>query len=295
MEKSIEKSLLLTISDDHTASTNLRFIDHFFGSTCAFRYTLFYVAPRTFVSSYDPKTPPESAILHELDSRKKLKGDSYLETAREWLSSHMCDPDKVIKKVVHTRLGPISEIIHEGHQGLYDAVVLGSRGLSWFTELVEDSVSHQILWRQIDFPLWICREHDFSARHNVLLCIGDAGPSIRMADHVGFMLSGMDRHKVTLFHIDNGKTSADEVERIFFKAEEALRLNQFDDNLIERKVVKSRSTADAIIKESVDKDYAVVAVGRQAGAPSAMDKLFPGSVSTSLLRKITNSALWVSK
>ncbi|WP_051261888.1 universal stress protein [Desulfovibrio inopinatus] len=294
MEKPIEKSLLLTISDDHTASSNLRFIDHFFGSPCEFHFTLFYVAPRSSVSGYDPLDPGAATLL-ELDKRKRSKGHEYLEIARSWLASHMCDPSRVKKKLIHTSMGPVPEIIHEGHQGMYDAVVLGRRGLGWFTELVEDSVSHQILWRQIDFPIWICREHEFSARKNVLLCLGDAGPSIRMADHVGFMLSGMDRHRVTLFHVDNGKMSPDEAERVFEEARGALLSNHIDESLIDRKVVKAKSAADTILKESVDNDYAVVAVGRQAGAPSAMDKLFPGSVSTSLLRKITRSALWVSK
>ena len=64
-------------------------------------------------------------------------------------------------------------IVRESEEGLYDAAVLGRRGLSWFEEMVSDSVSHRILWEELTFP--ICVITSYSIHYTKLYEIAASG------------------------------------------------------------------------------------------------------------------------
>lgn len=292
----MEKHFLMAVSGDRSASYNLRFVKNFFSDLCDISLTLFYVAPRPPNWDFDVVLQPEQAALAEFEAVRKAREHEALQKAWEWITYRACDPEKVHRKVVHSMAGTVHEIIHEAKKGLYDAVIMGRRGLSWFEELVEDSVSHQILWKDIDFPIWICRRPDGKERSGVLLCVDETAPARRVADHVGFILGEKERHKVTLFHVGQDSISmTPKVRRILDDAREALTYNNFPEELIEIKIVKAPDVADAIVREAHDGDYAAVACGRTLDHPTAMGALIPTSVTTKLLRKLTDCALWISK
>lgn len=292
----MEKHFLMAVSGDRTASYNLRFVKSFFTEFCDIRLTLFYVAPRPPTWDFDVVLQPEQAALAELEELRKAHEHEALEKAYEWITYRACDPGKVQKKAVHSQVGTVHEIIFEAQKGMYDAVIMGRRGLSWFEELVQDSVSHQILWKDIDFPIWICRRPDDKERNNVLLCVDESAPARRVADHVGFILGEKERHKVTLFHVKPDNTSVTpEVQRILDDAREALSYNKFPEEMVEVKIVQAPDVADAIVHEAQSGSYAVVACGRTLDHPTAMGTLIPTSVTTKLLRKLTDCCLWISK
>ncbi len=292
----MEKHLLLAVSGDRAASYNLRFVKNFFTQFCDLRITLLYVAPRPASWTFDETREPEQAALAEMEEAKKAHSHEALEKAWEWLTYRACDPDKVSKKVVHSTLGTVHEIIHEAHRGLYDAVVLGRRGLSWFEELVQDSVSHKILWNDLTFPIWICRRPDEQERRNVLLCVDSSMPAMRVADHVGFILGEKEPHTVTLFHVrPMGVQLSPQVEEMIIGAEKALLDNGFPEKRIEIRIVEGRDVAETIVQEAHSKNYAVVATGRTIDHPSAIGTLVPTSVTTKLLRSLTRCSLWISK
>lgn len=296
----MEKHFLLAVSGDRTASYNLRFIKSFFKTYDDIRVTLLYVAPRP--SSWEPAevVTPGPQALAELEAAKKAHGNEALDKAYDWITYHALPPERVDKKIVYSTLGTVGEIIAEAQKGLYDAVVLGRRGLSWFEELIADSVSHRILWKDIDFPIWICGRPSSPTEDDdlcgVLLCVDESAPAKRVADHVGFILAGRERHKVTLFHVkpDNVRITP-KVQRILDDAGAALLDNGFHEKGIEIKIVEGKDVAQAIVDEAHGHGYAAVACGRTANEPSAMGALLPTSVTTKLLRKLTHSALWISK
>jgi nucleotide-binding universal stress UspA family protein len=290
--ESFQKKLLLTISDDRSGSYNLRFVRDFFDNFCDMEITLFCVTPRRLDWEVDANLMPESSALAEIDAMKRSHCNDYLDTAFEWITRRACDPDKVTKKNAYSQHGTVGEIIKEATDGHYDATVLGRRGLSWFEELVEDSVSHQIMWERIDFPIWICRQPPDLPRTNVLLAIDGNRPSLRIADHVGFMLADQSRHDVTIFLCEGKGVDS---EAALAAATEALKVNELPAERIKTKVVKSSDPAGAILKEADRGKYAVVATGRHMGRETGLDRMFPSSVSTQLLRKLKDATLWVSR
>lgn len=291
----MEKHLLLTISNDQETSFNLRFIRHFFEKLCDVRLTLFYVAPRAPEWQLDSKDlSPNRQAVAQIDKIKDTAGKRALENAKKWIVAEGCDLAKVHTKVVYSKHGTVNDIIKEAHDGMYDACVLGRRGVSWFGELIENSVSHRILWKEIDFPVWICRRPETGLTRNVLLCVDETESSLRMADHVGFMLEGMRRHKVTMFHVRTPKDTSDSTA-LFAQARALLTGAGMDEDLIEEEVVESKNPVEAILEKGKKGHYTAVATGRAAGEPGTMERLFPGSVSTGLLRGIDDFALWISK
>lgn len=287
----MEKHLLVTVGSTGATSDSLRFVHGFFGNKCALRLTLFYVAPRASAIGA-AADGPEAALLAAVESAKKTESHKVVEESKKWLTSHGCSLDMVEAKVIRSRAGTVREIIQEGVLGKYDAVVVGRRGLSWMAEMVEESVSHRLMWEQLDFPLWLCRRTPAEVKPNVLLCLDGSDACYRMADHVGFMLADQPAHRVTLLSVaDKGGSK---VEEIFAEAKRILIDNGFPTDRLDTRV-KRGNVVEQILKTTERGHYGVVAVGRKAGPPSTKERLFPGSVSTRLLGALERTALWVSK
>ena len=296
MSANLAKNLLLTVSDTQNSWTSVRFVRKFFTNFCNLELTLLYVAPRPPSWDFDEVLNPEQAELREIQMHKRQAGNRALEDAHRWLVYHACDSDKIKQKVVPARKGTLMEIINEAQSGVYDAVALGRRGIGWFSEIVEDSISHKILWHEIDFPIWVVRSPEPAVRKNVLLSVFGSEPCRRIADHVGYILQDEPAHKVTLFHVrKDGPTLTDEAERAIELSRAELVKNGFPDELIEVKVVKNKKVDEAILREAEAEKYAVVAVGRTKGQPTGMGRIFPKAVSSLLLRKLEKSALWISR
>lgn len=294
----MEKHLLLTVSDGPSASYTLRFVRSMLSDFCNIRLTLLYVAPRAPQWNLDnPEMQPSSSVVAEIESIKKSKGSQTLEAAREWLEGVAgCRSGKVDTKVLHSGKGAVREIIDEAHDGLYDAAVLGSRAYTWFETMFEDSVAHGILWRNVDFPIWICRRPSAIPRRNVLLCTDGSAPCLRMADHVGYMLKDQPDHKVTLFHAAEKSLVGDEsTHAMFQETQQAMLETGFPEERIEYKVVHSANIAKAILEENRQAHYAAIALGKRGTRPAKLEAFFPSSLSIKLLRQCDDAALWISK
>jgi len=294
--KPLEKHLLVTISEDVNALFGLRFVFSFFSRTDLARLTLFYVSPRPvqgreFQESLSPYCQPGQEGTTGQACRQPPPA---LAAARDWLLDMGFPADRVELKSSPAKLGTVKDIAAEAERGLYDAVVLGRRGLSWFDEIFDDSITHRLLWESITFPLWVCRN---PARHrsNVLLCVDGSEQAMRVADHVGFILRDEAEHSVTIFHNRaQGLPEGERVEEIMARTGEVLARNGIGEERIDYLVKSSKDAAGLILKEADKGQYAAVAVGRSADRPGTLANIF-GSTSLTLLRKLEGAALWISK
>jgi nucleotide-binding universal stress UspA family protein len=291
----LDKHFLLTISDDRSASHNLRFASGFFGDKERIRLTLFYVSPSVPVTHPDAHDVLKQTALEEMTSAELHKGRAWLDEARQWALARGFPEDNVAVKAAPERFGTVRDIVTEGHKGLYDAVIVGRRGLSWFEEYLTRSVSKAILWQRVDFPLWVCRMPE-SWRRDVLLCVDGSGECLRMADHVGFVLADAPDHRVTVFHVRRKGVDAEE---IIESVRAAILEHGVAEERIRVKVVGEGDAAAAILEEAHDnggKGYAAVAVGRRQHAPAGpLGQVFMGSVSLKLQDKAEGFSLWISR
>lgn len=294
----MQKELLLAISDDHAGSFNLRYLKEVFLNFCDLKLTLFYVAPR--LSAWDMRdnglTPSDDG-LEALLNHKKARGEQALAKARRWIEDIAgCSGDNVSTKVVHSRKGTAAELVEEARAGLYDAMLLGRKGFTWFEEVFANSVSHAMLWQDIDFPIWICKRPPENPRHDVLLCMDGSPSSLRIVDHAGYMLAEEEKHTFTLFHVATQGYGTARSSRIFDEGLAILAENGVEEERIELKMVKGKSQLKAIIKEANEGNYSAVGVGRHdKDGPTRMENIFPSSVCVNLLRQLESTALWISK
>lgn len=294
----MQKELLLAIGDDRAASYNLRFLKEVFHNFCDLKLTLFYVAPRRATwHMHEKDLVPRGDDFHEFMEHKKSKGEKALDEARRWIADIAgCSGDNVCTKVIHSKKGTARELIDEARSGLYDALLLGRNGFSWFESLFENSVCHELLWRDIDFPLWICRQPQASPRHDVLLCIDGSPASLRMVDHAGYMLADQPKHTFTLFHVANNGFDSAHASHVFDQGLTLLEENNIDEERIKLKTVTNGSTVKATVQETIEGNYSAVGVGkRSTGEPSRIEEIFPSSLTVQLLRQLTEATVWVSK
>jgi nucleotide-binding universal stress UspA family protein len=286
----MDRHLLLAVSEDKSALHGLRFVSAFMDNRQGLRLTLFYTAPRPLADQERFAAYEEKQEAARQRQRSEAQGRKALAQARQRLLGMGFAEEQVETKFVFRRHSKIMDIILESAQGLYDAVVLGRRGLSWLEATVEDSVTTGLLQQEgLGFPIWICRKPD-PERRNVLLCVDGSEASYRMVDHAAFML-GPQEHRITAFAVRKAPAPGRD-ENMREHCLQILAENGFPEERFAVKSVVASKPDRAILEEAHAGRYAVVGVGRTGMGRGMFKSMFMGSVSTTLLKELTGASLW---
>ena len=283
----MERHLLITVSEKHDNLFGVRFVGEFFTQKETLQITLLYLTPK-------PPGRFEVDRETELQSKKsEAKGRKALNEVKGELLKLGFMEEQLFTRLRARRLSKVSEIIQEGSERKYDAVVLGRRGLSWLEHAFDESVTQTLFEQQWDFPIWLCRKPD-SERKDVLACVDGSDASHRMLDHVGFVLGQARDQKVTLLAVSRkGNVGDRAVEDILVKS----RANLVDDGIsperIHSKVIREANPGKAILSEAGVKRFSAVAVGRTGTGMGLLKKVFVGSVSRKLFRELEGASLWL--
>lgn len=287
-----ERHLLITVSEDETYLHGLRFVGNFVQHHETLKVTLFYVAP----------LPPKAYDKHEFQSVEhmdlrnrsgEIRGRKALEQATRVLMDMGLPREQIKTRFKYREFSTAMDIVTEAHRGLYDAAVLGHRGISSLEQFWNPSVGKTILDSNFDVPLWICRRPDYS-RKNVLLCMDGSGSSMCMVDHVGYMLAREPHHQVTLFFVQMPSLEDESVgAHIFGLARKTLTENGMPAERIQTKTASSSDVAAAILHEAHEGCYAVVGMGRTGRNHGFLKRIFLGSVSTAVFQNLQGAVLWI--
>lgn len=284
----MERHLLVTVSEKHDNLFGVRFLGSFFEEKKGIKVTLLYLTPRP-PGRFEADVDTEQRI-----KKSEAKGNKALREARSELLKTGFDESQISTKLRPSRLSKVNEIIQEGSEGRYDAVVLGRRGLSRLEETFDESVSSTLFDQEWGFPLWICRNPD-TGRKNVLACVDGSDASHRMLDHVGFILGQAATQNVTLLTISKkGSVGDKNVEEVLYKSKKALMENGIPAERIQYQVIPEANAGKAIIKEASARHFAAVAVGRTGRAMGFLKKVFVGSVSRTLFQALEGASLWLA-
>ena len=286
----MQRHLLLAVSEQTAALNGVYFVGHFFTQKREIRLTLFYTVP----------TPPavwegdwsEDALRQSQAQAKKdeERGRQAIANAKRELVRLGYHPDQIDSKLQKRRFTKVFDIIQEGEQGRYDAVLLGRRARSWLEEAMDESVSKGIFKMEVGFPIWACRKANLD-RKQVLVCVDGSDAAYRMVDHVGFMLAPEKEKEITLLVAGRkGTTAAGPVEDILAKSREKLVQNGIPEQMIAEQVVDSANAGKSICDQARRGRYAVVAVGRRGTGQTGF---LMGSVSTKVFKDLEESTLWI--
>lgn len=290
-EKKMERHLLVTVSDELSSLYGARFVRSFFQSKSSMKISLLYVSPMIDPAASN-RTGDRIRVDRKTAESYRKRGQQAMDDAKEILAARGYSAELVECKFMHKQHGTVNDIIKESKQGLYDAVVIGRRGFTLLEDFLSHSVSKGILASDVDFPIWVCRMPE-EQRRNVLLSVDGSEPSLRIADHVGFMLKDETNHSITMMHVNTGHGGR--IDSILEQTRAKLIENGIGEERIGVAVVRSNRIVPTILSEVERKSYAVVAVGRVGVHKSAMKQWLVGSTSMKLVEELDKAVLWVSK
>lgn len=286
----MERHLLVTVSEQESSLCGIKFVDYFFSNRDDLRLTLYYTAPRSATTWAEEGGHDEHEWARKQDQRYETKGRESLESAKRILCQMGFRQEMIETKIGFRKRSKVMDIINEGQAGLYDALVLGRRGLSRFEEFFSQSTSKELLDVEVNFPIWFCRKPG-EDRKNVLICLDGSTAAYRMVDHVGFILAPERKHEVTLLLVnEEGRHSDEEAMEIRTEAFAHLADNGFPMEQIRFQAVEASNVPKTILRKAQEESFAVVAVGRR----KRQSGYCLGSVSTILFRELEGATLWTS-
>lgn len=196
----MERKILVAVDGSSYSNNTLRYLANLFAPVAEMKLHLFSVVACSSL-------PPGREWLGEMElmnmvgpaTQKKLHAArAYMQTAVARLEKLGVGGERISTEVRLARGTIADDILHEGRQGLYDAIVIGRRGLSKLGELLMGSVSSALFEKAHNVPMWIIDGTVDSRKF--LVPIDGSFCSLMAVDHLSHVLGGSNHCQITLFH-----------------------------------------------------------------------------------------------
>jgi nucleotide-binding universal stress UspA family protein len=308
----MEKKILVAVDDSIHTRQAMHYAVRISSQVTDLWFTLFYVQPT--ISQYllkeadtDLKAKAElkKVIRNNDESAHRILGKLKNDMVRMGISEARID--------LHTKpktLGLAKDIMDRAQQGLYDAIVVGRRGLSRVQKAFMGSVTANLIEHATFVPLWVVDGNVKSSK--IMIAVDGSESSLRAVDHLSFMVGENPQIRVTMFHVrptvgdccvidfEEKRASAEYlvtrgdrrcVDHFYAHASKILKKANVDERRVEIRTTKRPvlHVGRAIVNEAKKGDYGTVVIGR-TGISQAF---FMGSVSRYVIDKTSDRALWV--
>jgi len=285
---------LVTTSSNTGNLLGVQFICSFFRSCPEIEVTLFHICRHdssdTCLALTEMWDEPDNRVTGELTIGARRS----LDKAKGLFAESSIPIKKMITKTVAERYGKVKDILLEGNQGHYDAIVLGRRAtyaLQWmFAKPTDELPQAMIKDTNLLTPLWVCCDHD-PTRKNILVCVDGSENSFRAVDHAGYVLSHTKNRKITLFHVSTGDHINE--SELFNKAEAILLENGIETDRFNSKSSRGFSVAKTIIGEGNRGQYSAIVLGLQGKKNTRFGSFgLMGGTTSTLIHRAEKFSLW---
>jgi len=312
----MDKKILIAVDGSHASNHAVDYVGLMEGSVIKqLTVTLFYVMNPIppYLRREGQKDTAAYNRLVKLQKANQEEAARVMEEARGRLARHGMQEEHIQVKTVPRTADAARDILFEAEQGLYDAVVLGRRGLSKAQELILGSVTNKVVQHAERLPLWIVGGRVHSLK--VLCPVDGSEGALKAVDHMAFMLGHNPECEVTLFHVgaslanycplnfdvdeaelhqeiegDIMTSDAECMDDFYARAIKVLMEGGLSREQIETKSKEGGvSVPAAIIDEVKAGDYGTVVLGRRGQNRS----FFLGHVSDKVLNKSEQTAVWI--
>ncbi len=307
----VDKKILLVVDGSIHSTHAVAYAARISSVVRELTYTLFHVQPTVSQFLLDEA---ETDLKARTDLRRVIqKNNEYARGILEKHKTRMVGMGVAEKRVDITTqqkmMGICKDILDCAQQGLYDAILVGRRGLSRVQKTFMGSTTAKLVEHSRVIPVWVV-DGDITSM-KVMLAVDGSEASLRAVDHLSFMVGGNEKIKITLFHVmpklsDYCAISCDEkdsdvgqivaqgarrcIDHFYARAQHRFKEAGIQDNQIELKVKKRAvNVGKAVLDYARKQNYGTVVIGRR-GINQAF---FMGSVSRYVLDKISNRSLWV--
>lgn len=307
----MEKKILMAVDDSIHTTQSLRYATKMLSGSKDVTFTLFYGQP--MISQYlldEARTHPKAnESLKKVIKKNTAEAQMLLEKQKKRMVT-MGVPKERIELVTQSRMiGRSKDILEYARKGIYDAIVVGRRGLSRIQKTFMGSTSAELLENAEVTPVWMVDGKVASQR--ILVAVDGSESSYRALEHVGSLLSENPEINVSLFHVSPDAKDIDAISlakddpdiqdivtkgskrlmgKFFTEAAQKLKDAGIAADRVEIITTKRKAKeGKMILAEAKKGNYGTVVVGRRGADQSH----FFGSVSRYVTERITDSALWL--
>ncbi|MDL2274940.1 universal stress protein [Desulfosarcina sp. OttesenSCG-928-G10] len=308
----MEKKILIAVDDSRHSENAVRYVAGLHGTVQQLKYVLFHVEPTiSFYLQEEAKTKPAaSAELQTVMRKSHEAARAMLDRYVSVMVSLGVSGDNIQTVSLPRKFGAGKDVLEYGTAMVYDAIVIGRRGLSGMTEMLMGSVSADIVNNSQLVPVWLV--DDKSTSGSVMLAVDGSESSLRAVDHVSFICGGDPDITLTFFHveprlssfcpIDFGDTDISaldatiaqgdraHIDRFFAHALKTLAAAGITERQIRVDVQKGAFRVGKAVLDAYRKgNFGTLVVGRRGMGK----QFFGGSVSRFLVNQFSGGALWV--
>ena len=306
------KKIMIAVDDSLHSKNAIRYVTRLSARLENISYVLFNAQPMVsqFLVDEAQKTGDSQRELKAVMERNAVTSQKLLDNYRLLMGQEGVDESRIQTVTQPRKLDIAKDIIEYAQTGRFDALVIGRRGISSLQELFMGSVSSNITQNSNVIPVWIIGGDVAPAKF--LVAVDGSEYSLRAIDHLAFALSDAVGISLTFLHVkpklkdycevDFEATQAQALENLIRKGDKACidkfytvalkKLNEFDigeDRIQTRTVTGLVNIGAAILKEVQTGNYDTVVMGRSGVNKS----FFTGSVTNTVLNKISKGAVWL--
>jgi nucleotide-binding universal stress UspA family protein len=215
----MEKKILVAVDGSTYSNNTVHYLGRLFGAREDVKIHLL-----TIVS--EANLPPGREWMDQLElanclsragQKRLLAAKSYMKTASTKFADLGVAPERVTSEIRLVRQSVSEDIISEARTGLFDALVIGRRGLTKLEEMVMGSISETILGKCHAVPIWII--DGWVDSRKFLAPIDGSFGSMMAIDHLAHILQDNRECRITLFHSSAMLASVASVEPKDFYAQ----------------------------------------------------------------------------
>jgi len=308
----MEKKLLIAVDGSVYSSNTLHYLEQLFANLDDIRLHLVSV-----VSCNPSETARQWLdekelfnILRPEEQKRCRTARKFLHNAVDRLARNGIRQDKVTTEVKISTTTPAAEVLNVARQGMFDALVLGRRGVSKLEELIMGSVSSTLFEKCHDVPIWIVDGQVDSRKF--LVPVDGSHFTLKAVDHLCYMLQDNPYAEITLFHSaamfaqkqdlktgfcerflseDWCRDNCDDQDLYFLAPRQMLINSGFPPERIHRlETKKGLYPSRQIVRQALIDDFGTIVMGRRD--KEIVTGVF-GSVTEKVVAMSVDNAVWV--
>jgi nucleotide-binding universal stress UspA family protein len=257
----------------------------------------------------------EADFLKELEKEKRAEREMkrLFSTAQKELNSLAEEIKEQLKINVFTKVafknrGVPEDLIQIAEEGLFDAIVVGRRGLTKLSSYILGGVTYKLL-NSSPVPVWFIRGNQWNQKF--LVCFDITEKDLALFDYVSFLLRDHPSAKISFFHTFSplkdffqGFSFEGSLKELlsmlkkgpffdyFLKVKKIFKENDFP---LDRAIFRLKRSVFGVIGEIVRlakrENYSTIIIGHCD--KKGWEKLFSGSICEKLLTYFEDRAIWV--
>jgi nucleotide-binding universal stress UspA family protein len=308
----MQKKILLAVDGSTPSRQALDYAGRVNGLIQGLGVTLFHIQPpiSPFLLDEAKRSGQAQAEVNKIAARNAEASRGLLAHYREILiRAGVAEPAVELATQPHHQ-GLAKDILDYAQNGLFDAILIGRRGISAVEQMFMGSVSAHLIENSPVIPVWLVDGNVRSTR--VMAAVDGSESALRAVDHMAFMLSGNSEVRFCFFHVTPRLKDYCEInfdaerggglERIIAEGDQRCMDNFFpaalaklreagfrEDQIETRTSTALLSVGETILKAAREGGFGAIVMGRRGMNKS----FFGGKVSYTVSQKLSDAALWL--